>query len=437
MASSSEAVFFERVRELGLTDLVDTLKARGWTTQGALAFATTYVPSQPNDDALMAQIITPLLGQDAARVPLVRRLWFEAYSATMVEIKQRVTGTAEGTSRKLTQPELIARRKATEAKVAGLKLRGELDVSDDLINAFEAMTTSQAIKFIPWEKATKRALEIEGAHVDPHFTKEGGFLKEVPGKAMQDADTSTGLKIELAMQRLGLAADMGGVMSFAVHEDLRLALRDAALETPPPGYARISTHQLRAAHKEFWNQLSLQSEGKVAPVGGVKPLDALVPSVLSCRQFEACLKYMPELPRASGSGDGGKATNPSTAASARSNRAEKRRRQLERAADAARAEERAKVQRAQPQGQQQQQLKGKSKGKGKGVSGGQMPRILLNLGCVSKTPASGRGYEANENICFAYNCPGGCTHAVAGGKCARGLHICAKCFEQHHAVGNH
>ena len=100
----------------------------------------------------------------------------------MVEIKQRVSGQPDGTARKLGQPEITARRKSTEAKVQGLKLRGELDVSDDLICAFDAMAAAQAIKFVPWEKATKRELGIEGAHTDPQFCKGGGVQKEVQGQ---------------------------------------------------------------------------------------------------------------------------------------------------------------------------------------------------------------------------------------------------------------
>ena len=236
MASNSEAVLYDRCRELGLGDIINKLMIKGWTSQGVLAFATTYVPNQPNDDALMEQVINPLLGEDKAKVPLLRRLWFEAYSATMIEIKQRVTGHPDGTTRKMTQPELVARRKATEAKVPGIKLRGELDVSDDLIGLFDHMATTQTITFVPLEKATKRELGIEGIKVDPHIVKEGSFLREVPGKPTQEVDTSTDLRVELALQRLGLAADMGGVLSFHVHEELRLALREATLETPPPGY---------------------------------------------------------------------------------------------------------------------------------------------------------------------------------------------------------
>ena len=61
--------------------------------------------------------------------------------------------------------------------------------------------------------------------------KDGSFLKEVPAPCSTEVDTSTDLRVELALQHLGLAADMGGVLSFSKHEDLRLAFQRAKLET--------------------------------------------------------------------------------------------------------------------------------------------------------------------------------------------------------------
>ena len=167
MASSSQAVLLDRVRELGLDEIIPGLQAKGWLTQGVIAFATTYVPTQPSDDLLMEQCVRPLVGGELAQVPLLRRLWFECYSATMVEIKQRMSGQPEGSMRKLTQPELISRRQDTQSKLSGLKLEGELDVSDELINMFASMASAQAIKYVPLEKATKRELGIEGITQDP------------------------------------------------------------------------------------------------------------------------------------------------------------------------------------------------------------------------------------------------------------------------------
>ena len=52
-----------------------------------------------------------------------------------------------------------------------------------------------------------------------------------------NANVSTDLRVEFALQRFGLDADVGGVLSFAKHEDLHLTLQRAALEVPPYGYA--------------------------------------------------------------------------------------------------------------------------------------------------------------------------------------------------------
>ena len=291
---------------------------------------------------------------DPVQVPLLRRLWFESYSATVVEIKQRVSGL-EAASRKLTQPELVARRWATQTKLCGLRLEGELDVSDDLVNAFAGMTATQTIKYVGLEKATKRELGIEGITTDLHVVKEGAFLKEIPAPTATNADVSTELRVELSLQRLGLAAAMGGVLSFAKHEDLRLTLQRAALVVPPSGYARISLEQTRCAHKEFWNQMSVRAEGRLAAVGGVKPLDALLDKVFASRQFMAHLMYLPTpaAHKQSASSSFASGGPPNVPASKRFSKAEKKRKHIEQAAELAITDERAKMQKVQkpPQGQ--------------------------------------------------------------------------------------
>ena len=172
MASNSEAVLMDRVRELGLDGIVTGLKAKGWTIQGTIAFVTTYVPTMPTDELLVEQFIKPLVGEDVTKSPLLRRLWFEAYSATMIEIKQRVSGTDEISKRMLTPPELSSRRADTKNRLKGLVLEGELDVSDDFINIFASMAATQTLKYVPVEKATKRELGVEGVTTDPQIVKD-------------------------------------------------------------------------------------------------------------------------------------------------------------------------------------------------------------------------------------------------------------------------
>ena len=113
-------MFSNRLRELGLADLELQFRAKGWCTMGAVAFATTYSPGQADDRLLVEQFLTPLVGDEAACYPALRRVWFESYSAGMVEIKARTVGGSDAPPRRLTPPELAARRAAVKAKLVGM-----------------------------------------------------------------------------------------------------------------------------------------------------------------------------------------------------------------------------------------------------------------------------------------------------------------------------
>ena len=117
----------------------------------------------------------------------------------------------------------------------------------------------------------------------------------------------------------------------------------------------------------------------------------------------------------------------------RMTKGQKRRASLQRTAEAARVEERAKFQRDAPRGPD---AKGGGKGRGKGKRE-LVPHQLVALGCVSRTPADCIVCEPSEHICFAFNLPGGCPNAQVGGRCGRGLHVCGKCFLKHPASGSH
>ena len=136
---------------------------------------------------------------------------------------------------------------------------GSRDKKDHASNVSADLANTQTIRYIHLGKTTRRELAIEGSATYQHIVKDGSYLEEVPAPAAVEADTSTDLRVELALQRLGLAADMGGVLSLSKHEDLRIALRSAKLEVPPFEHERSS----HATRKEFWNQLSLRAEGKV------------------------------------------------------------------------------------------------------------------------------------------------------------------------------
>ena len=65
------------------------------------------MPTRPSDDLLMQQFIRSLVGDGVFKVTPLRLLWFEACRATMIEIKQRVSGPKKAATRRLSQPELM------------------------------------------------------------------------------------------------------------------------------------------------------------------------------------------------------------------------------------------------------------------------------------------------------------------------------------------
>ena len=71
---------------------------------GALAFSSSYTPGQAVDAAFVRGVLEPLLGQEPERnpdSPRIRRLYVEAYSMSIGEIKKRIERTDSDVPTKL------------------------------------------------------------------------------------------------------------------------------------------------------------------------------------------------------------------------------------------------------------------------------------------------------------------------------------------------
>ena len=134
----------------------------------------------------------PPVGDNVVKVPLHRRPWFESYSASMVDMKQRGSGPTDAATRRLTQA-----------------------------------TCPQTLRILRSFSASLWKRRPEG----------NSALRALPPSV--EAHTSTDLRVELALQRLALAAGVGGVLSLSKHEDFRVALQSAKLEVPPSEHARV------------------------------------------------------------------------------------------------------------------------------------------------------------------------------------------------------
>ena len=88
----SEAAFQARAKELGLKDdVIQKLKEGNISSFGNLAFASPYQIGQA-DEGPLVEALTAILGRAPTVLELVplRRLWFEASTAAMAELKLKV-----------------------------------------------------------------------------------------------------------------------------------------------------------------------------------------------------------------------------------------------------------------------------------------------------------------------------------------------------------
>ena len=136
----SAAVFEARCREMGLLpDEAARLKSRGWNSFALLAFACSYTPGQADDTNLvrLGAIITGAGAGDPPedRMPIVRRLFFEAYTLAAADLRSRVDRREDDAPRKLALPERSQRNRDQAIRLSGVSLEGAREVSHALVDA--------------------------------------------------------------------------------------------------------------------------------------------------------------------------------------------------------------------------------------------------------------------------------------------------------------
>ena len=91
----SAPVFDARVQELGLDALSNAFAAQGWTTFGNFANAAAGTPASLTEQIFVRDILTPLVGAEAAaagdpRKSAIRRLHAESYAAFAMDMQRRM-----------------------------------------------------------------------------------------------------------------------------------------------------------------------------------------------------------------------------------------------------------------------------------------------------------------------------------------------------------
>jgi len=278
----SKAVFTARAKEIGVSDAeLLAIASKGWDTYGAFAFATTYVPGAADDTKLM-KLISVVTGVGASdppedRVPIISRLFTEAYTMSATDLKARVEQKPSDEPKSLPVPERAARLKNQKTRLAGMEIRGELEPSYALSDMVVNMHELNQLKYLAWEKCTKREAEIMGVKVEKVW-KPGhdGLVREVAVAQEMTADMSTDLLLQNTLTRRDLAFDQNLLADFDVFRKWTNILIRAYTAEAPEGFQKVTIEQLHRADIKLFELMMEECVSGIKPTLTGKPLnDAL------------------------------------------------------------------------------------------------------------------------------------------------------------------
>lgn len=253
----SEATFAERASVIGLEDaVIDALKAAGFGTYGAFAFATAYTP-QSQDETPFKDFITRILGAEPADSVLsrLRRLFFESHSLALQDLRTRVESTSDSPmpTRKLPTAERVARQAAQEATLQGVIFDPDTTPANQLVDLFVDMVETGILTYIKPEQCCSRAQEVASIRKDQSVSTDvHGVLKVASKAAEVTCDANTEIKLRAALLRRSLAMDLAELASFTTIETWVQFLFAQLVKDPPKGFAKVSLQQILDCDRQLF-----------------------------------------------------------------------------------------------------------------------------------------------------------------------------------------
>jgi hypothetical protein len=319
--------------------------------------------------------------------------------------------------REVPVPEKLARRKRAAAELKGLELKGELDISDRLLERAIEMYDTNTLSYLSLDLCTKKSNELTGGHKDKRWEQVPNSLGVLEMRLKSDdarAAMDTQFAFSFALQRRSIALYMGDVMEFALSEKLRSKYIAVLMKPPQDGYGQVTVQQILTADLIFWSEMlecdELEDGTRRNAIG--RPCDIAFKSIFEGTEFRMAIA-----PRQMSSGRQHapalqQPTKPNVPAVPKlGGRAAKRLRAAERNATA----------KAAPQ---------PPPGKAQKPNGPPMPKALIGMSTQSSA-ATGR-----LRFCYAFNL-GSCNKASPGQSCTRGFHGCMKPAQGGEACSGH
>ena len=398
-AVDSHAVFKSRATAIGISDeVIELLKDCGLATMGKLAFASSYVPGS-SDDAPFLDLIKKALKRDPtiSEMAGIRRIFNESYAAASLEMKSLVEQTEEAPVRKLAAAERSERFREQQQRLKGIKIRGQQEPGDALVDLAVGIYEGDRLRHIPWDLCVSREHEIlTSSKKDPMLSFDSnGTLKISKKDSISPCDVTSELHVKYCLTRRGLAMEQANLLSYENHDAWCEMLFHRRMTEPPPGYSKVTFKQLQLADAKLFVVLGEATRSGIKiNAAGKRPCDEKFEAAMYNNEVQHLLQPMPMVTK-----------------------------------NAERAEKDSKAHPPVRPTISKNKGGGKSQGK-KGKANTWRPLIpqeLLSMGCVGVT-------NRGNALCFDFQL-GKCSLPVTNQRCSKGLHLCAmpRCHKDHPA----
>ena len=275
-------------------------------TMANFAFICAAQPASNQDDGIFLKALSDALGLtgpdqiNTGHKTAYRRAWFESATVAAAEMRALVEKT-DDTPVKMPQPEKVARLKAQQAWLNGIKIEANLEPSHQLLDQVWQMRNDDTCRYLSPEVCTSRTQEAGGIKKETFIKADSaGQIHTVQKEEAQQADLSTEYRVRQALTRRALAFDNIGLMSFdkleAYHEYSYSLVMTEALPTHFP----ITVDQVLRADKQLWMRLIQLTRDGILPLatpvagGSALPLENMFAEAKLDPLFNAALQPLPK-----------------------------------------------------------------------------------------------------------------------------------------------
>lgn len=399
----SAPVFASRLRDLQIPDNYhDALKGNGIDTLGRFAYICTLQPGTSADDGPFVKALLKalnLMQEDElaqGELSAFRRLWVEAYTVSISEIRSRVERTEDTAPKKLPQPERVSRRSNQQTRLPGIKIVGLLEPANCLVDYCQNLREDNVLQYVDPSKCVSRDQELHG-HKSEKFLKSDphtGAVTEVNRDIDLFADLSSEYRVRNALIRRSLAMDQVDLLPFDEQEAYHDYLFNLIASEPLSTHHAISMEQALRADRRVWFKMAELTRDGIVPklinVGKSYPLVTALKMAMIDPIVSASLQPLPK----SSSSSSRNSPYDWTGGSPKQTKSGK--------------------------GVKNDSKHGKGKGKSN-KTGKASKGVPSELEGLRMTTAKGGRY------CFSANLPAGCSFAKFGGQCKSGFHACMGC----------